>query len=123
MLLLVQRIEICTISLDSPDYTNFVVPLSGIKHAIGIDYDPVDGYLYWTDDEVNSVAFSRAHLFVVMIFCDVMMCSLIERYRYMRATCCFQRQSESQRQQVALKCWYLFTNLHDVSSQKAGVRS
>jgi len=52
MLLLVQRVEICTISLDSPDYTNFVLPLSGIKHAIAIDYDPVDGYLYWTDDEV-----------------------------------------------------------------------
>jgi len=52
MLLLVQRVEICTISLDSPDCTNFVLPLSGIKHAIDIDYDPVDGYLYWTDDEV-----------------------------------------------------------------------
>ncbi|KDR08547.1 Low-density lipoprotein receptor-related protein 6 [Zootermopsis nevadensis] len=60
MLLLVQRVEICTISLDSPDYTNFVLPLTGIKHAIAIDYDPVDGYLYWTDDEAR--ALQRAQL-------------------------------------------------------------
>jgi low density lipoprotein receptor-related protein 5/6 len=56
MLILVQRVEICTISLDSPDYTNFVLPLSGIKHAIAVDYDPVDGYLYWTDDEASSMS-------------------------------------------------------------------
>jgi low density lipoprotein receptor-related protein 5/6 len=55
MLILVQRVEICTISLDSPDYTNFVLPLTGIKHAIAVDYDPVDGYLYWTDDEASSI--------------------------------------------------------------------
>jgi low density lipoprotein receptor-related protein 5/6 len=59
MLLLVQRVEICTISLDSPDYTNFVLPLTGIKHAIAIDYDPVDGYLYWTDDEASCKIPSR----------------------------------------------------------------
>lgn len=52
LLLLVQRTDICRISLDSPDHTNMVLPLTGIKHAIAIDYDPVDGYLYWTDDEV-----------------------------------------------------------------------
>lgn len=56
MLILVQRVEICTISLDSPDYTNFVLPLNGIKHAIAVDYDPVEGYLYWTDDEASSTS-------------------------------------------------------------------
>ncbi|PNF27659.1 hypothetical protein B7P43_G15338 [Cryptotermes secundus] len=59
MLILVQRVEICTISLDSPDYTNFVLPLSGIKHAIAVDYDPVDGYLYWTDDEARALQRAR----------------------------------------------------------------
>jgi hypothetical protein len=59
MLILVQRVEICTISLDSPDYTNFVLPLTGIKHAIAVDYDPVDGYLYWTDDEASSISLHR----------------------------------------------------------------
>jgi hypothetical protein len=64
MLILVQRVEICTISLDSPDYTNFVLPLSGIKHAIAVDYDPVDGYLYWTDDEASSMSLQRTSLFL-----------------------------------------------------------
>ncbi|XP_046394159.1 low-density lipoprotein receptor-related protein 6 [Ischnura elegans] len=60
LLLLVQRTEICKISLDSPDYTNFVIPLQGVKHAIAIDFDPVEGFLYWTDDE--SYAIRRARL-------------------------------------------------------------
>lgn len=64
MLILVQRVEICTISLDSPDYTNFVLPLSGVKHAIAVDYDPVDGYLYWTDDEASSMSLKRTSSFL-----------------------------------------------------------
>jgi len=46
--------------LDSPDYTNFVLPLAGIKHAIAIDFDPVEELLYWTDEQ--STAIRRAPL-------------------------------------------------------------
>lgn len=53
MILLVQMTEICLISLDSPDHTSFPLNLHGIKHAMGIDYDPINGYLYWTDDVVS----------------------------------------------------------------------
>jgi low density lipoprotein receptor-related protein 5/6 len=53
LLLLVQKTDVCRISLDTPDYTQFVLPLMGIKHAIAIDFDPIDKHLYWTDDEVN----------------------------------------------------------------------
>ncbi|XP_011154181.1 low-density lipoprotein receptor-related protein 6 isoform X2 [Harpegnathos saltator] len=60
LLLIVQRSEICRISLDSPDYTNFVLPLTGIKHAIAIDFDPVDEMLYWTDEQ--AFAIRRAYL-------------------------------------------------------------
>jgi len=60
LLLIVQRTEICRISLDSPDYTNFVLPLAGIKHAIAIDFDPVEELLYWTDEQ--STAIRRAPL-------------------------------------------------------------
>jgi len=28
------------------------IPLTGLAHAIAIDYDPIEGYIYWTDDEV-----------------------------------------------------------------------
>ncbi|XP_012280055.1 low-density lipoprotein receptor-related protein 6 [Orussus abietinus] len=55
LLLIVQRNEICRISLDSPDYTNFVLPLTGIKHAIAIDFDPIEEMLYWTDDQACAI--------------------------------------------------------------------
>ncbi|KAL1454421.1 hypothetical protein WDU94_010680 [Cyamophila willieti] len=53
MLLLVQRTDICKISLDTPDHTNVMLPVTGVKHAIAIDYDPVGEQLYWTDDEAK----------------------------------------------------------------------
>ena len=55
MLLLARRTDIRRISLDTPDFTDVVLPLDGIKHAIAIDYDPVDGYVYWTDDEARVI--------------------------------------------------------------------
>lgn len=55
LLLIVQRNEVSMISLDSPDYTNFVLPLTGIKHAIAIDFDPVDEMLYWTDEQAHVI--------------------------------------------------------------------
>ncbi|XP_066593822.1 low-density lipoprotein receptor-related protein 6 isoform X2 [Prorops nasuta] len=60
LLLIAQRNEICRLSLDSPDYTHFVLPLTGIKYAIAIDFDPIDGMLYWTDESVHVIR--RAYL-------------------------------------------------------------
>lgn len=54
-ILLVQRATISRISLDTPDHTNMVLPLRGIKHATGIDYNPVDGYFYWTDTDLKNI--------------------------------------------------------------------
>ena len=47
------------ISLDTPDYTAVVLPLDNIHHAIAIDYDPVEGYVYWTDDEARAIQRSK----------------------------------------------------------------
>lgn len=47
-----RKTEICQISLDSPDHSIMAVPLTNLNHAIAIDFDPIDGYIYWTDDEV-----------------------------------------------------------------------
>lgn len=58
-LLLVQRVDIARISLDTPDYTSFTLPLKGLKHAIAIDFDPVDKFLYWTDDEARGIRRAR----------------------------------------------------------------
>lgn len=52
-----QKTDIYQISLDSPDNSITMVPLNGLAHAIAIDYDPVDGYIYWTDDEVFVIYF------------------------------------------------------------------
>lgn len=38
--------------MDSQYHSIMAVPLTGLAHAISIDYDPVEGYIYWTDDEV-----------------------------------------------------------------------
>ena len=32
-----------------------VLQLDGVKHAIAIDYDPIDRLVYWTDDEVKAI--------------------------------------------------------------------
>lgn len=53
MLLLVQWGEISKISLDTPDYSNIKIPLKGVKNAMSIDYDPVDKYFYWTDEDIR----------------------------------------------------------------------
>lgn len=55
VLFLVQKTEICQISLDSPDHPIMAVPLTDLAHAIAIDYDPVEGHIYWTDDEVYTI--------------------------------------------------------------------
>ncbi|GIY75807.1 low-density lipoprotein receptor-related protein 5 [Caerostris extrusa] len=60
LLLVVRRTDIRRISLDTPDFTDVVLELSGIKHAIAIDYDPVEKQIYWTDDETRTIR--RAHL-------------------------------------------------------------
>lgn len=73
------------ISLDLPDFTDIVLQVNthihkpmtpinsnvfivvtlvmqvdDIRHAIAIDYDPVEGYVYWTDDEVRAIR--RSHI-------------------------------------------------------------
>ena len=55
ILLLARRTDIRRISLDTPDYTDVVLQLEDIKHAIAIDYDPVGEYVYWTDDEARTI--------------------------------------------------------------------
>ncbi|XP_048829271.1 LOW QUALITY PROTEIN: low-density lipoprotein receptor-related protein 5 [Brienomyrus brachyistius] len=55
LLLLARRTDLRRISLDLPDFSDIVLQVDDIRHAIAIDYDPVDGYVYWTDDEVKAI--------------------------------------------------------------------
>lgn len=56
---LVQRTQISRISLDSPDYTSFPLSLGRVKSAISIDYDPVEDFIYWSDEEQRVIKKSR----------------------------------------------------------------
>uniref|UniRef100_A0A4W5JJE3 Uncharacterized protein n=1 Tax=Hucho hucho TaxID=62062 RepID=A0A4W5JJE3_9TELE len=55
LLLLARRTDLRSISLDTPDFTDIILQTDDIRHAIAIDYDPVDGHVYWTDDEVRAI--------------------------------------------------------------------
>ena len=55
ILLLARRVDIRRISLDTPDHTDVVLPLRHIKHAIAVDFDPIDKKIYWTDDDVHVI--------------------------------------------------------------------
>ncbi|XP_066506010.1 low-density lipoprotein receptor-related protein 5 isoform X2 [Hoplias malabaricus] len=59
VLLLARRTDLRRISLDLPDFTDIVLQVSDIRHAIAVDYDPVEGYVYWTDDEVRAIRRAR----------------------------------------------------------------
>ncbi|RLW10339.1 hypothetical protein DV515_00002386, partial [Chloebia gouldiae] len=60
VLLLARRTDLRRISLDTPDFTDIILQIDNIRHAIAIDYDPVEGYIYWTDDDVRAIR--RAYL-------------------------------------------------------------
>ncbi|XP_005110515.1 low-density lipoprotein receptor-related protein 6 isoform X2 [Aplysia californica] len=60
ILFLARRQDIRQISLDTPDYTDVLLPLDRVKHAIALDYDSTSGFVYWTDDEVQTI--QRAQL-------------------------------------------------------------
>ena len=51
LLLVAAREFIIKVSLDTPDFTDRVVPLNSVVNSIAIDYDPVGGRVYWTDLE------------------------------------------------------------------------
>ncbi|XP_029697135.1 low-density lipoprotein receptor-related protein 5 isoform X2 [Takifugu rubripes] len=60
VLLLARRTDLRKISLDLPDFSDIVLMVDDIRHAIAIDYDPVEGFVYWTDDEIKAIR--RAHI-------------------------------------------------------------
>lgn len=61
LLVIALRSDICVVYLDSLDYTHRTLPLKDVRYSIAIDYEPVDGFVYWTDDETKSIR--RARLF------------------------------------------------------------
>jgi len=60
LLLLARRRDLRRISLDTDDHTDVTLDIRIVKHAVAIDFDPVEQMVYWTDDEARAVA--RAYL-------------------------------------------------------------
>jgi len=54
-LIVAKGTDIRQISLDTPDYTDIIIPLDGIKHVLAVDYHVDSGYLFWTDDEAKRI--------------------------------------------------------------------
>lgn len=54
-ILFARRKDIRLISLDTPDWTDTVLPLYKTLSTMALAYDPVDNYIYWTDGELKSI--------------------------------------------------------------------
>lgn len=44
----------------SDSNTAIVLPLNSVRRPVGVDYDPMEGYIYWSDSYRNEIF--RAHL-------------------------------------------------------------
>ena len=55
-----RRTDLRTISLDTADHSDIVLPMTNIRNAVSIDYDPESDYVYWSDDDRKAIL--RAHL-------------------------------------------------------------
>ncbi len=51
--------DIRIVSLDVEQYADVVLPLKGINNAFSVDYDIVEDYIYWSDNDKKSI--TRAH--------------------------------------------------------------
>ena len=60
ILLLARRQDLRTISLETEDHSIFLLPMTNVRQAVAVDFDPVEDHLYWTDDERKAIV--RAHL-------------------------------------------------------------
>lgn len=45
--------------MDTPDLIDVVLPVSGLRDAVAVDFDPVDKFMYWSDDEKLEIKGSR----------------------------------------------------------------
>ena len=54
-IIVARRTELRLISLDTLDHTAIVLPIHNIRHVIVIEYDPVERFVYWTDQELHHI--------------------------------------------------------------------
>lgn len=47
------RTKLRLISLDTLDHTWIVLPIQNMQHVIVIEFDPVEKFVYWTDEDLK----------------------------------------------------------------------
>ena len=47
--------ELKLISLDTLDHTAIVLPIRNMQHVVVIEYDPVERFVYWTDQNLHLI--------------------------------------------------------------------
>jgi len=55
LLLLARHRDLRLVSLDTQDYTDVMLDIQIVRHAVAIDFDPVEHMVYWTDDKAHAV--------------------------------------------------------------------
>jgi len=58
-IIVARKPDIRIVSLDADLYADVVLPLWGIKNAFSVDYDIVEDYIYWSDNDKKCIM--RAH--------------------------------------------------------------
>ena len=59
-LLIARKKEIRLMSLDADKNVDVILPIKGVQHAVGIEYDIKDKKVYWADLRTESI--NRAYL-------------------------------------------------------------
>ena len=54
-----RRSDLRMISLDTEDHSDVMIPTPDVQHAVAVDYDPVDGFIYWTDEDRSAILRAR----------------------------------------------------------------
>ena len=58
--MLARRADLRYISLDTSDYSDVLIPVTNVRHAVAIEFDPLNKQVYWTDDGQKAIL--RANL-------------------------------------------------------------
>lgn len=58
------------VSLDTPDRTDVMLPVSDLEHLMDVDFDPVDKFIYWSDEAV--IKRSRMDGTGMYVFCQIL---------------------------------------------------
>ena len=54
-IIVANRTQLRLISLDTLDHTAIVLPIHKLRHVIVIEYDPIEKFVYWTDQDFHHI--------------------------------------------------------------------